>query len=78
MSPASRHLRSALTKTPVPPICVSSAWLTSPNEVSPTSSTAAPVRSVIRLATAADWAMAIGLLRVPSRSGGLLIRVHPA
>ena len=77
-SPASRQLRSALTKTPVPPICVNWAWLTSPNEVSPTSSTGTPARSLIRPATVSDWVMAIGLLRVPRRRTDLLMPNRPA
>ncbi len=67
-SPPSSASRSALTKTPVPPIWVSCAWLTSPSVVSPTISTWRPVRPVIMSATWRDCAIAIGLLRLPSRS----------
>src|SRR6266536_425194 len=73
ISPCSRHARRPLTNTPVPPIWARSARLTSPNVVIPTSSTWRPVRSVTRLATRWDWASAIGLLRVPSRSGALVM-----
>ena len=65
-SPPSSASRSALTKTPVPPIWVSCARLTSPSVVTPTISTGRPVRSVIMPATWRDCAMAIGLLRLPS------------
>src|SRR5690606_17030797 len=61
--------RSALTKTPVPPIWATRALETSPCVVTPTSSTGRPVRSVSRSATRCDCVVAIRLLRVPSRSG---------
>ena len=68
-SPRSRLSRNALTKTPVPPICVSCSLLTSPSVVTPTISTGRPVRSVRSLATSPDCATAIGLRRLPSRKG---------
>ena len=73
-SPPSSASRSADTKTPVPPIWVSWARLTSPSVVTPTISTGRPVRSVIISATWRDCAIAIGLLRLPSlRVAGLIV-----
>ncbi len=43
-SPCRMPSRRALTKTPVPPMSGRWTWVTSPNEVSPTSSTCLPVR----------------------------------
>ena len=66
----SRASRSALTKTPVPPMVASGAALRSPSVVISTSSTSWPRRSRIRSATRPDWVVASAEARVPRRSVG--------
>ena len=66
ISPASRALRRAVTKTPVPPMLDSDAVEVSPKVVISTISTVCP-SSRRQSATHPDWVVARVLRRVPSR-----------
>ena len=67
-SPRSSASRSALTKTPVPPIDASGAADTSPSVLTSTSSTSRPVAAWKASATWPHWVRASAEPRVPKRT----------
>ena len=77
-SPSSSACRTAVTNTPVPPICARGLVRSrSPWVETWTSSTSWPVPSVTAAPTCPDWVSASSEARVPIRSGAALTRRPP-